>query len=393
MNSLVRNLTLIVIGASLLASCSNVPNPFTGIFPKEDSNPPQALQAIQTSANVATVWQANTGSNTAKEYVRLYPYVNDKAVFVAGGGSASAWDKRSGQLIWRKAISEEITAGVNGGEGLVFLGTTEGNAIALDSRNGEIRWVEQLDSEVLSISAARNNRVAFRSIDGKLSGLSTQTGETVWQQTRPTPILSLRSAGVPVIVGDVVVAGFDNGTLTAFDLESGTGFWEALLSIPRGGNDLDKITDVDGKLAVVGSALFAAGYNGQIAGVDLREGNIAWAKPFSSHAGVAANQEGVYASNERGEIWKLRPKTGEPIWKMDDLLRRSPTAPTLLGNYIVVGDFAGYLHWINTQTGKIDARQRSDTQGYTVAPVAEGRFIYTFGRSGVLAAHTLQASQ
>ena len=392
MNSWVRNLTLIVVGASLLAGCSTLSDTFSSVLPKEDPNPPKALQAIQSSANVATVWQTNTGSNTAKDYVRLSPNIGDSAVFVAGGGSASAWDKRTGKLLWRRAISEEITAGVNGGEGLIFLGTTEGNAIALDSRNGETRWVEPLDSEVLSVSAARNGRVAFRSSDGKLSGLATQTGETVWQQTRPTPILSLRSAGVPVIVGDVVIAGFDNGTLTAFDVQSGTSFWEALLSIPRGSNDLDKITDVDGKLAVVGSALFAAGYNGQIAGVDMREGNIVWAEPFSSHAGVAANQDGVYASNERGEIWKLRPKTGEPVWKMDDLQRRSPTAPTLLGDYIIVGDFAGYLHWINTQTGRIGARQRSDQQGYTVAPVAEGRFIYTFGRSGVLAAHTLQAS-
>ncbi len=374
----------------MLSACSTVSDAVSSIFPQKDPNPPKALQAIQPSVNVQTLWQINTGSNTAKDYVRLYPYVDDTAIIVAGGGSVSAWNKRNGGLLWRTPISEEITAGVNGGDGLVLVGTTKGSAIALDKQTGRIRWVEPLDSEVLSVSTATQGRVAFRTIDGKLNGLSTQTGETVWQQNRPTPVLSLRSAGVPVIVGDMVIAGFDNGTLTAFELQSGTGLWEALLSVPRGTNDLDKITDVDGQIKVVGSGLFAAGYNGQIAGIDLRKGEIAWAKPFSSHAGVDANADGLYATSETGDIWKIDPRSGTPAWKMDDLQRRSPTAPLLLGRYIVVGDFEGYLHWINTETGRMVARSRSDTRGYTVPPITDGRIVYSFGRGGVLSAYALQ---
>jgi outer membrane protein assembly factor BamB len=75
---------------------------------------------------------------------------------------------------------------------------------------------------------------------------------------------------------------------------------------------------------------------------------------------------------------------------MDDLQRRIPTAPTLSSDYIVVGDYAGYLHWINTRNGQTVARLQSDTAGYTVPPISDGRVVYTFGKSGVLAAHALQ---
>jgi outer membrane protein assembly factor BamB len=358
-------------------------------MPAKDSNPPKELKAIQASANAQTLWKVSTGSSD-KDYVRLHPYVDDASVVVAGGGSASAWDKRTGANLWKTPISEEITGGVSGGDGLVFLGTSEGSAIALDRQTGKIRWIEHLNSEILSVSTAAKGRVVFRTGDGQLSGLSTQTGEIVWQQIRPTPELSLRGAGVPIIVGSAVIAGFDNGTVTAFDLETGTGLWEAILSVPRGTNDLEKITDVDGRLKQVGSALFAASYNGQIAGLRLQDGAVGWSKPFSSYGGVDADANGLYSADAESNVWKINPQTGAPIWKMDDLQRRTVTAPILMNNYLVVGDYAGYLHWINSSNGQIVARLQGDTAGYTVAPVSDGQVIYTFGKSGVLAAHALK---
>lgn len=384
MRSLATVMTSLFLAASLTA-CSS----FSSIMPAKDPNPPKELKAVQATANTQTLWKVSTG-NSDKAYVRIYPYVDETAVIVAGGGSASAWDKRTGAALWKTPISEEITGGVNGGEGLVFVGTSEGSALALDRQTGKIRWIEHLNSEVLSVSAASKGRVVFRTGDGQLSGLSTQTGEIIWQQIRPTPELSLRGAGAPLVVGSAVMAGFDNGTVTAFDLETGTGLWEAILSVPRGRNDLDKITDVDGRIKQVGSALFAASYNGQIAGIRLQDGALGWAQPYSSYAGVDADANGLYSSDVEGNVWKINPQTGAPIWKMDDLQRRTPTAPTLVASYLVVGDYAGYLHWINTRNGQFVARLQGDTAGYTVPPISDGRVVYTFGKSGVLAAHALQ---
>lgn len=383
-----RSLATLITGlflATSLTACSS----FSSLMPAKDPNPPKELTAVQATANVQTLWKASTGSSD-KAYVRLYPYVDEALVVVAGGGSASAWDKRTGASIWKTPLSEEITGGVNGGEGLVFLGTSEGSAIALDRQTGKVRWIEHLNSEVLSVSTASKGRVVFRTGDGQLSGLSTQTGEIVWQQIRETPALSLRGAGAPLIASGAVVAGFDNGTVTAFDLETGTGLWEAILSVPRGSSDLDKIIDVDGRIKQVGSALFAASYNGQIAGIRLQDGALGWSQPYSSYAGVDADASGLYSTDVEGNVWKINPQSGAPLWKMDDLQGRTPTAPTILGNYLVVGDYAGYLHWINSSNGQTVARLQADTAGYTVPPVSDGQVIYTFGKSGVLAAHALK---
>jgi outer membrane protein assembly factor BamB len=373
-----------------VAGCGTFQQITSQVIPAKDSNSPKALKEFKPTANVRTLWQANTGSNTGKDYVRINPYVDAAAVLVAGGHSASAWNKTNGGRIWQTPIDEEITGGVSAGDGSVFLGTGNGNAIALDYQTGKVRWSKPLNSEVLAVSPVHNGVVAFRTSDGKLSGLSTQTGETLWQQIRQSPVLSLRGAGTPVVVGDMIIAGFDSGVVTAFDMQSGRALWEVPLSVPRGSSDIDSMTDVDGKLKPLGEALFAASYNGQIVGINMRNGSIGWSAPYSSYSGVDADQNGLYTSSAEGDVWKLDPQTGHPIWKLDDLEHRQPTAPTLQGNYIVSGDAEGYLHWINTNSGQIAARIRGDAGGYTVAPVQDGNVIYTFGRNGLLSAFTLQ---
>lgn len=170
----------------------------------------------------------------------------------------------------------------------------------------------------------------------------------------------------------------------------GNALWEATLSIPQGTNDFTRMTDVDGKLKAQGAALFAASYNGQIAGIDMRNGNIGWSAPYSSYTGVDAAPNGLYTTNAIGDLWKLNPQSGTPLWKMDDLEYRQPTAPTVVGNYLVVGDAEGYLHWVNASSGQLAARSRGDSAGYIAAPIQDGNVVYTLGRGGVLSAFGAQ---
>ena len=112
---------------------------------------------------------------------------------------------------------------------------------------------------------------------------------------------------------------------------------------------------------------------------------MAWAKRFSSSTGVDADPQGLYSSDSKGNIWKFRPQTGEPIWKMDDLMRREPTAPILFNSaLLIVGDKQGNLHWINATNGQFVARLQGDPGGYAVAPVIKDNAAYVFGKSGIL---------
>jgi len=362
-----------------------------GIFGKKDKTlAAKPLTTFTATANAKLIWQSNTGHYAKKNYVKIHPIVAENSVYIAGGSSASAWDKQTGQRRWKTPVADTVTAGVNVGEGMMFVGTTGGNAIALDQVTGKPRWVQALSSEILAVSPARNGMVVFRSNDGKVHGLSTRTGEVMWQQSRKTPILSLRGSSTPIVTGNKVIIGFDNGKLTAFDLQAGHTIWEAILGVPRGRTELDRIVDIDGKLTLVGTTLYAATYNGQIAAIDVNTGGVKWSHGYSTDTGVEADASALYTVNAKGDVFKLSAQTGAPIWKMDDLTRRLPTAPTIIGSHIVVGDQQGYLHFIHRSTGKFASRIQGDKRGYSVAAIVDANTLYTLGKGGILSAIQLQ---
>lgn len=351
--------------------------------------PLKPLKAIAAkNANIApkTAWQIKTGS--AMRENKIHPYIDNRAVYIAGGTSASAWQKTNGKLIWKANIGETISAGINGSadnKQQIFLGTNNGNAISLDANTGKIQWIERLSSEILSVSPGKDGRVAFRTIDGKLNGLSATTGELIWQQSQKTPALTLKGASVPVIVSSYVISGFDNGKVAAYQLQSGQPVWEVTLALPRGRTELERMIDIDGKIKPIGNALFAASLNGSASGINMKDGGLAWSRRFSSSTGVMVDAHGLYSSDNKGNVWKLNPQTGDPLWKMDDLQRYEPTLPALVGSsQLIIGDKKGNLHWVNTTTGQFTARSKGDPAGYSVEPEVEGNTVYAIGKSGIL---------
>ncbi|MEE9325730.1 MAG: outer membrane protein assembly factor BamB [Cocleimonas sp.] len=392
----VKHIALLAGLPFVLTSCSNSSFPGSQLFVSKSSQPIplEALKTITASIKVNKAWQVSTGSSMGENLI--HPYVDNAAVYVAGGTSASSWNKSNGKMLWKLNVGETVSAGLNGSDSnnrtkQLFIGTTNGNAIAIDAKSGKIQWIERLSSEVLSVSPSKDNRVVFRTIDGKIHGLSSLNGELIWQRSQDIPSLTSVGASVPVIVPPLVISGFDNGKVAAYNLQDGRSAWEVTLAIPRGQTDLDRIVDVDGKIKPLGNALFAASLNGSSSGINMETGKLAWSKSFSTSAGVNVNTTGVYSADDIGNLWKFNPQTGEPVWSIDDLQRRQPTVPVFVsGSHIVVGDKQGNLHWVNTSTGKFVARIKGDLSGYSVEPAVIGNSIYAFGKGGVLSKLQLQ---
>ena len=378
----IHGLVIAISVSLLLNGCSQ-------LFGSKASRPIplKPLKAFTTSLNTKKVWEVKTGSAMGDN--KIHPFIDAQNIYIAGSQSASAWQKTNGKTQWKVNIGETISAGINGtsttNNSQVFIGTNNGNAISLDAKTGKIQWIERLSSEIQSISPSKNGRVAFRTIDGKLHGLSSSTGELIWQQTQKSPALSLHGASVPILVGPLVVAGFDNGKVAAYRLQDGLKAWEIILAEARGTTELDRIIDVDGKLMPLGNALFGASLHGSIRGINLAKGVSAWSNPFSTSTGVNVNTQGLYSSDDKGNVWRINPQTGDPAWKMDDLVRYEPTLPALAGDsYLVIGDKKGNLHWVNAKTGLFIARNQGDPAGYSVEPEINGRSVYTIGKSGIL---------
>src|SRR3546814_2264649 len=75
---------------------------------------------------------------------------------------------------------------------------------------------------------------------------------------RTVPSLTLRGLSAPVVVGNRVYVGLDNGRVLALRTSDGQVAWEQVVSAPTGRNELERITDIDAPLLSDGGELFAA---------------------------------------------------------------------------------------------------------------------------------------
>ncbi len=377
-------LILVLAALLLLAGCAKVTGYFAGTSNVE---PPAPLPALQATLNVQTLWINRTGSGANKYYVKLVPAVANGRVFAAGrDGRVSAFDAARGQRLWETDIKALIAGGVGSGAGLALVGTNEAEVLALDENKGGVVWRARVSSEVLSPPRVAQGIVVVRCVDGRLFGLNAGDGARIWVYDSAVPALTLRSTGAPLIVGDKVIAGFASGKLVAVSLREGKLLWEAAIAEPRGRTELERLVDISGDPQEYAGVVYAASFQGRIAAVQADTGQLLWARDLSSHAGIAVDERHVYVTDAQSQVYALDRNDGRSLWKQDKLRARSLSAPAALGDYVAVGDFEGYLHWIARDDGRFIARTRVDDNGIIAPPVTVDETLYVNGSGGALAA-------
>jgi outer membrane protein assembly factor BamB len=207
-----------------------------------------------------------------------------------------------------------------------------------------------------------------------------------------------------------VVSGFANGRLAALKLHDGRLLWESVIAVPKGRTELERLVDIDAQLEISGGVVYVATYQGRIAAVSLDGGRLLWGREFSSYSGIALAGRMLYVSDARGDLWALERNSGGTLWKQDALHGRGLSMPVLQGDAVVVGDYEGYLHWLDREDGHLLARARvEDWQAYypikdefyndnayredrmvLAAPRASGDWLYAVDKRGVLNAYQIR---
>lgn len=373
-----------LLAATLLlaAACSN----------EEEIDPPAELTDLIEKRDVRRLWAEGLGGDSERLRLALRPVVADGVVYSAGyNGEIVALSAESGKRLWTVKTKLPLSAGPEVGGGLVVLGSSDGDVIALDQASGAERWRKSIGSEVLARPLAANDLVIVRTVDGHIEALSASDGANRWAVDEQTPRLSLRGAAPPALAGDRVIAGFDNGKLLAIDVRNGDVLWDAVVSAPGGRTELERLVDIDSPPRVAGDDVFVVNFQGRIAMLALDSGQIWWARDASSYRGFAMDDENLYLTNADSVVLAMRRTDGAVLWEQDVLRRRGLTAPAIDGDALVVGDFEGYVHWLDKATGELLARLKTDGERITNAPTASESGVFVQTDSGKLLAFRSQA--
>ncbi len=382
MNKAWRLLGLIAV-VPLLASC--------GIFGDKDKDlEPKELVDFKATLKIKRLWSAKVGGDAAFLRVALRPVGDGSRIYAAGyKGDVAAFDPETGRQLWRKKLGTELSAGPGIGEDHVAVVARNGEVVLLDGSTGTEVWRKDIDGESLARPLVTGEVVVVQTIDNRVQALSIYDGRQLWSLEQSTPSLTMRGSADPVLVSTTVIGGFDNGRLVAVDIGTGDIVWESMLSPPTGRSDLDRLSDIDGAIAVVGQDIFAAGYHGRLASIAAESGQVLWSREVSSYEGVAADWSSVFSVTEEGEIVALAKRDGVESWRNSDLLRREPTLPIPFHTTVAVGDLEGYVHFFSNLNGKPVARTKLGGKAISNAPTVVSNRLYVQDDGGTLAAYAV----
>jgi outer membrane protein assembly factor BamB len=315
---------------------------------------PNPLPEINQEAAVDRVWTFNIGG---EKQSGLRPALGGNSVYIANpDGDVAAVNLDTGRANWRTRLDVAISGGVGTGEGLVMVGGLNGDVVALDARDGSEAWRTRVDSEVLAPPRATAGTVVVRTIDGRTTGLSAASGEPRWNLQRDEPSLTLRGISPPLLDQNVAVLGYSDGKLAAVNVTRGNTLWEIPVARPSGTNEVERMVDVDAMPMLVGNVLYAVSYQGSITAYAIGENRILWTREMSSHTDFTVDADNVYISDSLGRVHALDRATGEEKWVQDQLLRRRLSGPAQVGDYVLVGDYDGYLHVLHKSDGRLLGR-------------------------------------
>jgi outer membrane protein assembly factor BamB len=350
----------------LVAACGN----------EKDVAPPAELVDFEPAVRVERVWSTSVKGGDDVLRLGLRPAVSGERVYVGGhGGDVRALELANGREVWRVDTKLGLAAGPAVGEGLVVVGASGGRVVALDQETGAERWRATTGGEVIAAPAVAGGFVVVRTVDGRLHGLRASNGTEAWFFEQPVPRLTLRGNAPPVVSGDTVFAGLDNGKVVALTLANGELLWTATVAPGHGRTEIERLVDIDAPVRVVDDDLFVVGFQGRIAMLASDSGQIWWGRELSSYRGLAVDGESLYVTTADSRVTALSRRDGTPVWQQDGLLRRSLTAPALTNDALAVADFEGYVHWLDPASGQMLARARTGGGRITNAPVPAGELL------------------
>ena len=353
---------------------------------------PAPVPEIEATAEFKTVWSMEVGDGHDGSFLYLSPLNAGEVIYAASAdGVLLAADTETGTIRWQRELDDRIFAGVGGDGDRLYLVTREAELLALSREDGRELWRSSLPTEVLSVPQSNGSLVVAQTIDGRVLAFDADTGEKLWQYDGVVPVLSIRAAAAPLVGGDVVIASFANGNLIALSAESGQPLWQYEVGEPQGRTELERLVDITGQPLVLDSALMVVGYQGKLALVDIRTGQEIWSREASSLYAPMVGSGNIYLSSANGEVVALRGSDRRELWVQDKLSWRQLTRPMVYEDYLVIGDYEGYLHILSSEDGRLVGQLEYDDDGIRVPAqrLSNGNLL-VFGNSGYMAVVKIQ---
>jgi eukaryotic-like serine/threonine-protein kinase len=155
--------------------------------------------------------------------VRSRPFLAHDIIIVGGESGDLVALGLDGKRKWSSRTKGAITSSpfVDAGEGICYVGSSDGFVYALDASNGFRSWRYRTNGPVISSPIVEGGLIFFGSADGILYALNAQTSKEKWKFVTEKPIIAS-----PVIHQGAVYFGGTDEYFYCVDIQTGKERWK-----------------------------------------------------------------------------------------------------------------------------------------------------------------------
>ncbi len=340
----------------IISSCSSMDGLRFWKSDEIDPDEPKELITFSNQKNIVIEWKNSfKGENEIGNFLPDFSAQN--LFFSDASGNVSSINTSTGDRNWSIELNF-LASGTSAGFGLVVVSDIDGNVIAVDQNDGSKLWSTNVKGEVLSKVAIDAKVVVVKTGSGELLGLDKENGEILWSYRSKLPLLTVRGSSSPVIVDDLVYVSFDNGRLGVFELNSGFQIWDGAISYVKGVSELENLIDSDSSPVVDGGLIYTTNYQGNLNIFDTSQKRSVWSYETSSFYSPIVSRGMLTIVEANSGLRSFALKTLQESWTNDDYINRDLSNAVSYKGSLVVGDFEGYVHVIDTLNGKTIGRKK-----------------------------------
>ncbi|MBI4237125.1 MAG: PQQ-binding-like beta-propeller repeat protein [Deltaproteobacteria bacterium] len=287
------------------------------------------------------------------------PVVVGDTVYVGSATAAVVAITTAGKPLWTYRTQGPVVAPVTLSNNIVFAPDTKGFVYAIHQTDGTEEWRVELGSELATRPLAVQQRLFVVTARGELVAIHAKTGNVEWRTTErltAAPFL-VKGGSDPLLAGGLIVAGFADGHVAAYDPQHGNIVWDHQVS-PRNA----VLHDVDMTPLLIGDQLLVASVGGGLSALHARTGRPLWRSPIASPNDLLLHGDYLYVSGG-GKVYGLNLRNGSRQW-LTDLPESEVSAPVLVNGHLVVVSTHNTLYLLDPQQGTLLASRPMGTGTY-----------------------------
>ena len=300
-------------------------------------------------------------------------------IIAALNGALVSVDADSGKENWHADAGGRLSTGIGSDGRYTAVVTRDGDLVTLDG--GKIAWRQHLGSAVVTAPFVAGERVFVLGVDRSVQAFDALDGHKLWVYARAGDALTLSQAGVLTSYQDTLLFGL-GARLTALDPIKGTVRWEVPVAAPRGTNEVERLADLVGPAARVGSVYCIRAFQNGIGCVDAERVTALWSINLGGGQSIGADQDFVFAGDASDRLSARRRANGESVWLSDKFQNRHLSGMLSIGKVLVFGDYDGYVHFLDRATGAPLLRLPTNGSAIVGTPVRAGNTLAVTTQDG-----------